>query len=60
MPTFIRPNIIVERDAPFGVTAISGNDWDNPRQFYVEEVEFVAPNRYRLIPFEGEALIGAY
>jgi hypothetical protein len=59
-PTLIEPNIIVQVDVPFGVTPGSGNEWDNPRQFYVEEVEFIAPRSYRLIPYEGEALYGTY
>jgi hypothetical protein len=59
-PTLIRPDIIIQRDTPWGITPLSGNAWDNPRQFYVEEVEFVAPRSYRLIPYEGEEMVGEY
>lgn len=60
-PTMIKPNFILEMDAvPFGVTPGSGYAWDNPRQYYIEEVEFIAPRSYRLIPFEGETLYGTY
>lgn len=59
-PTLIRPNIVVEGEAIFGATPSSGNTFDNPRQFYVEEVEFIAPRSYRLIPYEGTALVGGY
>ena len=59
-PTMIRPNFILEMDAvPFGITPGSANAWDNPRQYFIEEVEFIAPRSYRLIPFEGETLYGA-
>jgi hypothetical protein len=60
-PTLIRPNIIVQvNSTPFGITAGSGSEFHNPRQFYVEEVEFIAPRSYRLVPYEGEALFGEY
>ena len=60
-PTLIKPNIIVRvDDVLWGVTSGGGNAWQNMRQFYVEEVEFIAPRSYRLIPYEGEELYGQY
>lgn len=60
-PTLIQPNIVVRvDDVLFGVTGGGTNAWQNMRQFYVEEVEFIAPRSYRLTPYEGEALYGTY
>jgi hypothetical protein len=52
-PTMIRPDIIVAlKDVPFGVLPPGGSAWDNPRNVYIEEAEFIAPDQYRLVPFE--------
>jgi hypothetical protein len=54
VPSLIKPDIIVQiGGAPLGPTPPGGNVWDNPRNVYIEEVEFVAPDRYRLIPHTG-------
>ena len=51
-PPLIRPDIIVRlANSPSSVYAPSGEDLD--RCVYIEEVEFTAPDRYRLIPREG-------
>lgn len=56
-PALVQPDIIVQvQDMPYGITMGAANAFHNPRQFYVEEVEFIAPNMYRLIPYEGDAL----
>ena len=60
-PTQIEPNIIVRvDDTPWGITPGSGNEWANPRQAYIETVEFIAPRSYRLTPYEGEELLGTF
>jgi len=54
IPSTIRPNIIVELDgSPAGAVLPGGNVWDNPKRAYIEEVEFMAPNIYRLVPRGG-------
>jgi hypothetical protein len=56
-PTLIKPDIIVRTGGPFSTTSISGNAWDNTGEVYIAEVEFIAPDRYRLIPDEGDVLV---
>lgn len=49
-PTLIEPNIIVQiAGASFGQEPTSANTWDSPRNSYIEEVEFIAPDQYRLV-----------
>lgn len=51
IPSLVKPNIIVQvSSAPVGTLPPGGNVFDNPKNIYVEEVEFQAPNMYRLIP----------
>jgi hypothetical protein len=53
-PPFIKPDIIVKvGDAPKGETPPGGGPWSNPQNVYVEEVEFIYPDRFRLIPYKG-------
>lgn len=53
-PPFIKPDIIVHvGDAPVGETPPGGGEWNNPQNIYVEEVEFIYPNQFRLIPYRG-------
>jgi hypothetical protein len=53
-PSLIKPDTIVQiSDIPVGVLPPGGNTWDNPRNVYIEEVEFIAPDQYRLIPYTG-------
>jgi hypothetical protein len=54
-PSLIKPDIIVQiSDLPVGILPPGGNVWDNPRNVYIEEVEFIAPDQYRLIPYTEE------
>ena len=56
----IRPDIIVQiDDILLGMTPPGGNVWDKTRNVYIEEVEFVAPDRYRLIPRDSDVLLVA-
>jgi len=57
--SMIRPDIIVQvAGMAAGVQPPGGSVWDNPRNVYIEEVEYVAPNQYRLTPYEGGTLVG--
>jgi hypothetical protein len=56
-PTLIKPDIIVRTGGPFSTNTISGNAWDSTGEVYIAEVEFIAPDRYRLIPAEGDVLV---
>lgn len=59
-PSLIKPDMIVQiDDQPFGYLPSGGNVWDDTRRVYIEEVQFIAPNGYRLIPYGGDELIGA-
>ena len=59
LPPHIKPNTIVEQaGAPRGRTLPGGAVWDQSNRIYIEEVEFVAPNGYRLIPRDGPILEG--
>ena len=54
LPSMIKPDIIVHNsDAPKGETPPGGNLWSNPQNFYIEEVEFIYPDQYRLTPYRG-------
>jgi hypothetical protein len=56
-PTLITPDIIVRLQAPLSLPPPGGSAWDRPPSVYITEVEFVAPNSYRLIPEEGDILV---
>lgn len=54
----IRPDIIVRiAGGPSEIAPLSGTDLD--RYAYIEEVEFIAPHGFRLIPRYGRALEGS-
>jgi hypothetical protein len=54
LPTMIRPDIIVQfENSPGEFIPPGGAARDDPRSVYIEEVEFIAPNSYRLIPTGG-------
>lgn len=58
-PPHIKPNTIVELvNAPRSQALPGASTKDQPNRVYVEEVEFVAPNGYRLTPRYGPALEG--
>jgi len=49
-PTMVEPNSIVQvSGSSFGQELTSANAWDSPRNSYIEEVEFIAPDKYRLV-----------
>jgi hypothetical protein len=53
-PTLIQPDIIVRlTETPLSLLPAGGGDWDDMRNVYIEEVEFVAPDAYRLLPYGG-------
>ncbi len=57
-PPLIRPDIIVRiENSPTAIAAPSGTDLD--KYAYIEEVEFIAPRGFRLIPRYGRALEGS-
>ena len=58
--TLITPDIIVQLEAPLVIAPPGGAEWDNLTRVYINEVEFVAPNGYRLIPDAGDVLAGGY
>lgn len=58
-PTLIRPDIIVRLGAPMVSRMPGAEDWNAPTLAYIEEVEFIAPNSYRLIPQDGDILTGS-
>lgn len=52
--SMIKPDIVVRiSGAPIGVVPPGGDVIDNPRNVWIEEVEFIAPDGYRLIPYGG-------
>jgi hypothetical protein len=52
LPTNVLPDIIVRvPNAPHNSLAPVGYEWDDPKDLYIEEVEFIAPDSYRLIPY---------
>jgi hypothetical protein len=53
-PSLIRPDIIVQTDTfTLGLQPPSASVTDNPRNAYIEEVEFIYPDSYRLVPYTG-------
>ena len=49
-PALIQPDSIVRiGNAPFGTVAPGATEQDNTKSAYITEVEFIAPNGYRLI-----------
>jgi hypothetical protein len=60
LPTHIKPNTVVELvNAPRSQAVPGGGTLDKPNRVYIEEVEFIAPNGYRLVPRVGPMLRGA-
>jgi hypothetical protein len=59
-PTLIRPDILVRLDAPLVIPAPGASDWNTNIQTYIQEVEFIAPRSYRLIPESGDVLEGSF
>lgn len=58
-PSLIHPDMIIRiDDAALGYLPTGGNVWDNTRTVYIEEVQFIAPNGYRLIPYGGDEALG--
>lgn len=51
IPSLILPDIIVEMESPVRWALPGAAAWDDPLRVYIEEVEFIAPDRYRLIPY---------
>jgi len=50
IPSMLKPNMIVQVSTNVNNVSISGsNVWDDPKNIYIEEVEFTMPNKYRLI-----------
>jgi hypothetical protein len=50
-PSLLKPDFIVRNaNAPSGGTPIGGNVWDDPRNAWITEVEFIAPDGLRLKP----------
>lgn len=50
-PSMVKPNIIVQISGLLStITPPGGSLVDNPRNVYIEEIEFVAPDILRLIP----------
>jgi len=59
LPTYIQPDTIVELvDAPRSQAAPGGSVKEKPNRVYIEQVEFIAPDAYRLTPRYGPALEG--
>jgi len=59
LPTHIKPNIVVELvHAPRSQTVPGGGVKEKPNRIYIEQVEFIAPDAYRLTPRYGPALEG--
>lgn len=58
-PALIRPDILVRLDAPLVIAAPGSSNWSTTIQTYIQEVEFIAPNSYRLIPEDGDVLEGS-
>jgi len=59
-PTFIRPDIIVRRQAPLRIAPPGATEIGNPTRAYVTECEFIAPRNYRLTTDAGDVLVGGY
>ena len=58
-PTLIMPDIIVRLEAPL-VVAPPDASWQTVTQVYITEVEYVAPNGYRLVTDAGDVLVGGF
>jgi len=59
LPTHIKPDIVVELiNAPRSQVVPGGGIKDKPNRVYIEQVEFIAPDGYRLTPRYGPALEG--
>lgn len=51
IPSLLKPDFILRNaNAPAGGTPIGGNVWDDPRNAWITEVEFVAPDKLILKP----------
>lgn len=51
VPSLLKPDFIVRNAAaPSGGTPVGGNVWDDPRNAWIIEVEFIAPDGLRLKP----------
>lgn len=51
IPTHARPDMLIELvGAPRGRTLPGAEIWDQPNRVYIEEVEFQAPDKLRLVP----------
>ena len=51
LPTMIKPDTIVRVTGAIPAITTSGaNTWANASNMYVDEVEFIAPDQYRLLP----------
>lgn len=51
IPALLKPDFIVRNAAaPSGMTPLGGNVWDDPRNAWITEVEFVAPDGLVLKP----------
>jgi hypothetical protein len=54
-PALIKPDIVVQvAEAPVLHNPPGGTDLDNPRNVYIQEVEFRAPDQFTLIPRQPE------
>ena len=60
LPTQIAPDIIVKLGSPFVTAPPGATEISTPTRAYITEVEFIAPNSYRLVPDAGDILIGSY
>jgi len=59
LATHIKPNTIVElAGVPRSQAVPGGGTKEKPSRVYIEQVEFIAPNGYRLIPRYGPVLEG--
>ena len=59
LPTHIKPDTMVELvNAPRSQAVPGGGVKEKPNRAYIEQVEFIAPNGYRLTPRYGPALEG--
>jgi len=59
LPTHIKPNSIVELvNAPRSQTVPGAAWWDKANRVAIQQVEFIAPNGYRLTPRYGPAIEG--
>ena len=59
-PTEMVPDILVRLDSPLVTVPPGASVWNSPTQTYIQEVEFIAPRSYRLIPEDGDILEGTF